>query len=381
MPGHTPTAKERAPRFSLGRTTILPRVQRVNLGIEPAPRDRFVAEATIGEGASGVVARVHDGDLGRRVAVKRLQRQADTPGDVARFVREVRLMGSLEHPNIVPVYDVGQGEDDAFYAVMKYVDGETVEELLWRLRDGDPEAHATWDFDARTRLFMDVCRGIAHAHKRGVLHRDVKPGNVMVTQDGSGQILDWGLAKSMEETELLLEPGQAAEAWQTQQGDVFGTPAYMAPEQARGEPYTPQTEVFALGALFWEILTLRTLWTDDVSAAAMVEVAKTRELPVPFHLRPNPVQGPVPSHLSWFVWRATRPDPRERFTSVKEMMDELRARATGAFPVQCPATLQRRVLMRLTRSLDRHPWGFPMVAGASIVAALGGAFLLGAWLL
>ncbi|MBX2801982.1 MAG: serine/threonine protein kinase [Myxococcales bacterium] len=365
--------------FSLGRTSILPdlTLRDGSIRLRTSGAERFSTEATIGAGGNGLVARAVDADLGRRVAIKRLREQMKAPGDVARFVREVRLMGSLEHPNIVPVYDVGQGEDDAFYAVMKWVDGETLEDLLHRLRSGDDEAHATWTFDARTRLFLDVCRGISHANSRGVLHRDIKPGNVMVTSDGSVQILDWGLAKAIGEPDDPYQPKRPREAWQTQAGGLLGTPAYMAPEQARGEPYTHRTEVFALGALFWELLTLRSLWYQDMSTEDMVEFAKRRELPVPFHMRPNPAQGPVPSHLSWFVWRATRPDPMERFANVDHLMRELKSRAAGSFPVQCPATFQRRALMGATRLLDRYPKAFPAAVGTTSVLAILGAFLAG----
>ena len=377
--GPPPDPPARTTLFSLGRTSILPDLD-LRTGKVPSRTrggDRFSPEATIGAGGSGLVARAIDSDLDRTVAIKRLREHMQSPGDIARFVREVRLMGSLSHPNIVPVYDICQGEDEAYYAVMKWVDGQTLDDLLHRLRDGDPDAHAAWDFDARVRLFMEICRGINHANQRGILHRDIKPANIMITADGSVQILDWGLAKAVDEPDVPEPVSRPREAWQTQAGGVMGTPPYMAPEQARGEPYTPRTEVFALGAVLWELLTLRSLWYQEMSSEQMVEFAKRRELPVPFHLRPDPVQGPVPSHLSWFTWRATRPDPMERFSSVEHMMRELRTRAAGSFPVQCPATFQRRALMLATRLLDRYPKAFPVAIGLTSLLALTGAFVLG----
>ena len=264
---------------------------------------------------------------------------------------------------------------------MKWVEGESLFHLLERLRKGDEEAHQTWDFDARTRLFMEICRGIAHAHERGILHRDIKPGNIMVARDGSVQIVDWGLAKAQGLEELPAEGTPVpADSLTTRAGVVFGTPAYMSPEQARGEPYTEHSEVFSLGVLFWEMLTLRSPRYRNLSGKKMVEFAKTRVLPVPFHVRPHPVQGPVPSHLSWFVHRAVRPHPDDRFASVEAMMDALRERAHGMFPVQCPATFQRRVLMRLTHLLDRYPNHFPVAVVGSILAVAASLVLLGVWL-
>ena len=331
-----------------------------------APRDapRFVNPVPLGEGGQATVVRVTDVDLGRPVAIKRLRDERLTPSDVTRFVREVRLIGKLEHPNITPVYDVDRGDDDALYAVMKWVEGEPLSALIERLRDGDQQAHRMWGFEERTRLFLEICRGVAYANEHGVLHRDLSANNVMVSPDGSVQIIDWGLAHERGRDQQI--------------GEVVGSPAYMSPEQATGLAYTERSEVFSLGALFWEFLTLRPLWYGEKSTKEMVEYAATRELPVPFHMRAHPVQGHVPSHLSWFVHRATRPKPFERFETVKAMIDDLQGRTGGDFPVQCPATFQRRTLMGVVSLLDRYPNGFPVVATVGVLGALSWAVVLGA---
>ncbi|MCA8949031.1 MAG: serine/threonine protein kinase, partial [Planctomycetes bacterium] len=227
---------------------------------------KYVIQGELGSGGVGAVHRGHDQDLGRDVALKFLHdRYRDQPQFVQRFVEEAQIGGQLQHPGIVPVYDFGLADDRPFFA-MKLVKGQT---LAAALADRDSPA------DERTRflgVFEQVCQTIAYAHARGVVHRDLKPANVMIGSFGEVQVVDWGMGKVLRSGGVADErratdgqsdqppvatvrtgrPGSHSVA-----GSVFGTPAYMAPEQARGdiEQMDERSDVFALGAILCEILT------------------------------------------------------------------------------------------------------------------------------
>ncbi|MEN0067519.1 MAG: serine/threonine-protein kinase [Myxococcota bacterium] len=394
-----------AQEISTGRQSSLPIVDQQGGRIRLTPRDepRFVGEALLGTGGTGEVVRAADLDIGRRVAIKRLRDDRFRPSDVARFVREIQLVGSLEHPNIVPLHDVGTDADNRVYAVMKFVDGMTLNELVNRLREGDATAHARWDHTARTRLFLEICRGVAFAHDHDVLHRDIKPSNVMVGPEGEAQILDWGLAKRRDTPDLVdsfdeepslhaadLDPS-AAPTWvprsrrisqgssdfDTREGAVFGTPPYMSPEQARGEEFDERSEVFALGLLFWELLTLADPLPGVEETAKQVDAASRRIVPHIMTMPRHASQAPVPGPLAWFVFRATRPQPEDRFPSVDAMIEELRRVADGSFKVQCPSTLQHRALGSLGRLVDRNPMLVPFVAFATLVSLVSVGVAIG----
>jgi serine/threonine-protein kinase len=235
---------------------------------------RYEVLEEIGRGGMGAVLRGHDPDLGRDLAVKvLLDRHQHDPAVVRRFTEEAQIGGQLQHPGIVPVYEVGRSTDERPFFTMKLVRGRTLA-LLLRERS-DPHQ----DLPRFEQIFEQVCQTMAYAHSRGVIHRDLKPPNVMVGAFGEVQVMDWGLAKVLEgplppapsgtpetlpvgqedhPTPLVL-PGRGAgeEGRQTRPGHVLGTPAYMAPEQALGatERLDPRCDVFGLGAILCEILT------------------------------------------------------------------------------------------------------------------------------
>jgi serine/threonine protein kinase len=175
----------------------------------------------LGTGGMGVVERAEDVDIGRPVAIKRLLPEATHPFGVARFVSEIRIVGSLDHPNVVPIHDVGVDDDGRYFFVMKYVEGQTLADVIDKLAAGDPLTHAFWTFERRAELMIAVLQALEYAHERGVIHRDVKPENIMVGSHGEIRLMDWGIAKHVG----VQEPGEA-------NGALIGTPAYMSPEQA-----------------------------------------------------------------------------------------------------------------------------------------------------
>jgi serine/threonine protein kinase len=217
-----------------GRTTVLPRTGRGpgEVAVELMPR--FHPLKTIGEGAMGEVQLVRDNDIRRTVAVKRLLGGTQSESALLRFADEIRVVGQLEHPGIVPVYDVGRAEDGQLYLVMKHLQGETMENIISRLQAGEPAYVERFTAEYRVRLFLGILDAMVYAHARGVLHRDIKPANIMIGPYGEVTMMDWGIAKpiaskraSSDDVDSLAHTAldsQDERLLETQQGSLAGTP-------------------------------------------------------------------------------------------------------------------------------------------------------------
>jgi serine/threonine-protein kinase len=284
-----------------------------------------------------VVYLAEDQALQRAVAVKVLRRGAGGDSILrTRFLREARLAARLSHPNIVRVYDVGETEDDLFI-VMEYVAGRTLADA------------AKLPADEAVPLALQACAGLQHAHDAGLVHRDVKPANLLVGNDGVLKIADFGIARAAEVTRL------------TELGTVLGTAAYLSPEQAAGEEVTAATDLYSLGAVLYELLTGRApLEFGSLAEAA----AKQREgLIVPVRdLEPS-----VPEPLEATVMRCLARDPRFRPQSAAELADELATsidHSTATHPTErtrsSPPSWPTQVGVK-------RLW--PLLAGAIVVAA------------
>jgi serine/threonine-protein kinase len=221
----------------------------------------------IAHGGMGAVLKGRDVDLGRDLAVKvLLESHKDKPDLVNRFVEEAQIAGQLQHPGVVPVYELGTFTDRRPYFSMKLVKGRTLASLL---ADRPDPAH---DLPRFVSIFEAVCQTVAYAHARGVIHRDLKPSNVMVGGFGEVQVMDWGLAKVLKtggvadekeppepapQVSVIQTARSGSDADASRAGSVLGTPAYMSPEQARGEidAVDRRSDVFGLGSMLCEILT------------------------------------------------------------------------------------------------------------------------------
>ncbi len=256
--------------------------------------ERYQLGEVIGRGAGGVIRRAMDQDLKREVAVKILAREGSTRDQRVRFVVEAQVPAQLEHPNIVPVHDIGRTRDGDLFYVMKLIEGRTFKALL---QDGSQ--------DRLLEVLAAVARGVAFAHHRGFLHRDLKPSNVMVGAFGEVLVLDWGLARAPEGL-TARDPGPMS-----LDGDVMGTLGYMAPEQALGEvdKQGPATDVHALGAMLHEVMT----GTPPRPARTLVElIPQLSRLPVP-----------APGPLGALAVRCLAPDPRARPADAQQFQDLL----------------------------------------------------------
>jgi serine/threonine-protein kinase len=254
----------------------------------PQGRSKYQLAGEIARGGMGVILKGHDTDLGRDVALKVLDKKlADNPDVVRRFVEEAQIGGQLQHPGIVPVYELGLMADESPYFTMKLVKGRTLAALF--LQRKTPA-------DNRGRLlaiFESVCQTMAYAHSKGVLHRDLKPANIMVGAFGEVQVVDWGLAKVLHRGGIADEKrakqslgtvietvrsGPASSGSDSIVGSIMGTPAYMAPEQAQGEveKLDERADVFSLGAILCELLTGLPPYEDIEGETTVVQAASAK---------------------------------------------------------------------------------------------------------
>ena len=419
---YDPPQESLATPFNTGRTTILPSGDGPTRGAAPTEHaPRFESLGELGMGGLGQVLVAHDLDIGRKVAIKRMREDRRGPSEQLRFVREVRTVGALEHPNIVTIHDVGREADGGLYFVMNYIDGETMEAILDRLKAGDAQTHAQWPFSRRLHLFHQLLHALGFAHAHGVLHRDIKPANIMIGRHGQVQLVDWGIAKHLEPIEPApvdrppqLGPASGAETLvpeglesgglesgglesgdlesgglesgtlipsdpraratrdsaHTRAGSLIGTPRYMAPEQARGEPFDVRSETYTLSLVLYEWLTL--LHPFDGLESVDEILAAARERSVSFPLQPHPHQARPPADMLWFVMDGLGRDPNQRYQSVQEMIERLDARNEGEIPEQCVATSQKRLLHRFDQLIDRSA-----LLSAVALAAAGGLMLAG----
>jgi serine/threonine-protein kinase len=262
--------------------------------------DRYELEELVGTGGMSTVFRAHDRQLERRVAIKILhEHYAADPEYLERFRREARAVARLSHPNIVTVIDRGV-VDGRQYIVFEYVEGENLKELVVRSgRLPVPQA---------LELVLAVADGLSFAHDHGLVHRDVKPQNVLLSREGEVKVTDFGIARS-----LHVEHGV------TQTGTVLGTGEYLAPEQASGKQISPTTDVYSLGVVLWELLAGDVPFTGD----NFVAVALRHVNEPPPHLRER--RPDVSPRLDAAVQRALAKDPARRFPSMAAFAQELRA--------------------------------------------------------
>jgi hypothetical protein len=303
--------------------------------VEAAPLERanlarrYLRRVRLGTGGMGDVHLFRDSVIGRDIAIKTMRAGADVDAD-ARFVREARVQGQLEHPAIVPVYDVGRDMEGAAYFAMKRVRGLTLEQIVSGLRDADADVVHRYTRRRLLGAFSSVCLAIEFAHSRGVLHRDLKPSNVMLGDFGEVYVLDWGVAKvrgAAESAEHVVSPTRGSApslvqadsdpAAKTAAGVAMGTPGYMAPEQVSGDPLDERCDVYALGAVLFELLALEPLHRG----ATLRELygASLRGSDARASMRER--GAGIPPELDAICVKATAHDPRDRYASARKLQE------------------------------------------------------------
>ena len=268
---------------------------------------RYRLVELLGQGGMATIFRAVDTQLGREVAVKLLRPEyLRDPDFSSRFRQEAQNAASLSHPNVVTVYDYGEDPSGPFI-VMEYVDGEDLATIL-RRNGALPPTQAA-------RIAAAVARALAASHARGIVHRDVKPGNVLIARDGRVKVVDFGIARAIAEAQMTLP------------GTTLGSVHYFSPEQARGENATNESDIFSLGIVLFEMVTGSRPWEGD-SAAGVALARLTGPIPDPALVR-----GSIPPDLAAITRKALARLPSDRFASAAAMADALeasRARSAGA---------------------------------------------------
>ncbi len=303
------------------------------------PGERFVLGDELGRGGGGRVVRVFDRVLGRTIAMKILPPALQGDADArTRFIAEAQATGQLEHPNIVPVYDFGVLPSGEFYYTMREVVGRSLREVFHCKARNDAAAQEEFTVVRLLSILRQVCQAVHYAHTRGVIHRDLKPDNIMLGDYGEVLVMDWGLARVLDNevrTDLSRQGGE-----QHRDGETFGTPAYMPPEQARGEldAVDELSDVYSLGAILYEILTLQPPFVGNSAEAVMVQVAAGRLDPPSQRAASGQV---VPDELERLCLEAMALDKRERPASAGEMSDRLEEWIEGIQPREARRCVKR----------------------------------------
>ncbi len=315
------------------------------VGSEELWSKKIHAIEEIDRGGMSYVARGVDRTLKRDLALKvsPLPRKQMPRAQLARFLEEAQITAQLEHPNVVPVHELGLDPQGRAYFSMKLVHGQSLETVLEKLHDGDPETVSEFGLRRLLDVFLQVCQAIEYAHARGVIHRDLKPSNIMVGDFGEVLVMDWGVAKLMNGGDLAAGKAVAIsaeeanlpevresvpppnprvsvtslragkEALATQAGTLIGTPAYMSPEQARGEAVDERTDLYALGVMLYEILCGQLPFDEEDPTQLLLRML--REKPVP----PSSINPQTPLALEALALRLLEKDPDRRSLEISEI--------------------------------------------------------------
>ncbi len=343
------------------------------VGTATADGQRFRVLRPHARGGLGAVFVALDGELNREVALKQiLDKHADDPASRARFLLEAEVTGGLEHPGIVPVYGLGTYGDGRPYYAMRFIRGDSLKEAIDRFHADEAlrkdAGRRSLELRKLLRRFLDVCNAIDYAHSRGVLHRDLKPGNIIVGKHGETLVVDWGLAKATGKAEPGVEertlvPSSASGSSETLPGSALGTPAYMSPEQARGdlEHLGPRSDVYSLGATLYCLLT----GGPPLEGGDVGELL--RKVQQGEFARPRLIDPSIDAALEAVCLRAMALEPDARYATPRALAEDVE-RWMADEPV---GAWREPASRRLLRWLTRHRTGVT-AAGAAVLVALAG---------
>lgn len=296
-----------------------------------ADATRYKTRDVLGAGGMKVVVRAEDLHAGRDVAMA--ISKVSSERNYRRFLEEARITASLEHPNIIPVHEVGHTPAGTPFFTMKIVHGDTLEQIVEKLNSGDPEFRKRYTLRELLEIFCKICDAIAFAHSKGIIHLDLKPANILVGDYGEVLVLDWGIAHRLNTADSLPEdaPGEldsSGNTDMTMDGVVKGTPEYMAPEQAAGlnSARTRRTDIYGLGAILYYLLTWSKPFDGDSAEAVMENVMKGNLIPP--HEAGVPHQK-IPQALEFVIYKAMARDPEHRYSSVSLLKDDVLAFLNG----------------------------------------------------
>jgi serine/threonine-protein kinase len=300
----------------------------------------------VGEGAMGVVYRAHDSVLDRNVAIKVMNESIARQDDLRkRFLREAQAAASLQHPNVVCIYDLGESDGHLFIA-MEFIQGVDLERLI---ELGEPLS-----LQARLDIIIDVLTGLAFSHKRGIIHRDIKPANIRVGEDGRAKIMDFGVA-------------HLASSSMTSTGSILGTPTYMAPEQITEGKTSPGTDIFAVGGVLYQVLTMMKPFEGPTLQNLFFKIMTESPRPIT-ELMPG-----LPPALDRIVQKAMAKDPADRYLNALDMANDLtsvRSKLSGpSYPASVSLSASVATAIELSRTHSRKRLRTFALAGGGALAA------------
>ena len=361
----------------------------------------FELKKVVATGGMGAILSAQDQNILRTVAVKVMHAAPDMTEDrIHRFVAEARITGQLEHPNIVPLYEMGVAADGTIFYTMRLVEGVTLSDILFDIRVGNKNAITRYPLGQLLTMFQKVCDAMAYAHSRGVAHRDLKPDNIMIGEFGEVLVMDWGLAKLLPEAaaadgspeeETTVSGRQVRDPFHTLNGLVKGTPRYMAPEQAEGkiDQIDERTDIYSLGAILYTILTLRPPVQGD-NVREVLEKVVTGEItpPTAYNLQTGNGMVPpasddevayslshcpdrkIPAALSAVTMKAMARLQADRYQSVAELQKEIAAYQGG----YATSAEHAGILTLLRLTLKRHKTEYSLVAAAFVLLLIVAGF-------
>lgn len=307
--------------------------------------DRYQVKRVLGVGGMGEVLLSVDRRIGREVAFKSMRLDVAGNADYrTRFIREGRIQGQLDHPTVVPVYDLGVTADGTPFFTMRRVTGLSLDRVIEALACNDDEIVQRFTLRRRLAVFQQLCLGVQYAHSRGVVHRDLKPSNIMVGGWGETYILDWGLAKILDERGAARKPGSS-----TLGGRLMGTPGYMAPEQATlAESVDERADVYSLGAILFELLTLKRLHEGPDAQT----ILRSTHIGADARASERAPERDVPPELDAVCVKATAHELRQRYVSARALYEAVEQFLEGQRDVEVRQRLAAKHARAASRAAD-----------------------------
>lgn len=349
MSGAGKDSREHSAKDAQGPTQDWP-----GLRLEAGSRiEHFRIEREIGRGGAGVVYLAHDTKLGRRVAIKSLPPELMRDAHMrSRLKREAKLLASLDHPSIATIHDIVEQTESGGYLILEYIEGDTLAERI---------AHRPLDLREILPIAQQIAEAVAAAHEHGVTHRDLKPGNIKITPAGRVKVLDFGLAKAVageatDQQSTITEPGR-----------VMGTPAYMSPEQARGQQTDKRSDIWSFGCILYEMLTGKLPFEGNTASDTLANILQTEP---DWHALPQT----APHNIQVLLHRCLEKDPHRRLRDIGDAGIEI-SETLSLSPVAAPATADRQPQRSLSPSRWRSvaPWILTILATMVAIVVFWGS--------